>query len=391
VVAIAAVISDIEGRGGRQFDLVGGGGLTLHDHKESRIVVTNCVADPSLNGTLGWVYDNDANGIYVELDSDTYGAFAPGDTFTIMTFPTTMTFPAGVCLLKNTTISFEDMIIEGNTFFVMTGGYNAFKRCVYRVSGFGGPGSYPDGEFWLEDVYLKHNIAGQFQLGLATTDSIADLEGVVIIDGWFGGTSYALITNNLRNQWWLGGKLTLANCEHWHLGADSYIRLKTRVGAAPPGKKRPFVRAHQFTGSFLRLLAIQATGRGRTVLPAVYGDCPAGYLVSIATSDIDLLDEYQVHFMETPDVVTTGITNECRIGTVGRYDYGEIVKVFGTGNWAPISYLAAQVNEVAALAEIRRRLEDTNYDGTGNPQTGHTFYDTTATAMKVYDGAWNLV
>lgn len=51
------------------------------------------------------------------------------------------------------------------------------------------------------------------------------------------------------------------------------------------------------------------------------------------------------------------------------------------------NYMGEYANAAAALTWIQANKWDSNGDGTGNPQAGMFYWDTTATAMKQYDGA----
>jgi len=53
------------------------------------------------------------------------------------------------------------------------------------------------------------------------------------------------------------------------------------------------------------------------------------------------------------------------------------------------NYMGSHAGESAALTWIRNQKFDSNKDGSGNPENGMTFYDSSANKLKVYEnGAW---
>ena len=63
-----------------------------------------------------------------------------------------------------------------------------------------------------------------------------------------------------------------------------------------------------------------------------------------------------------------------------------------TSPYGPHNYMGEHADDAAVLTYIRNREWDDAADGTGNPQNGMTYYNTTSHVLKLYaNGAWVIL
>jgi len=324
---INAVASDTRA-GGRQLTFaagdIPGGAWAAHEHKGKRIALTSGAE----SGAVGWVYDNDATSLFVELDTNNFGTLAADDVL-ITDFPANLVIAGGVAEVLGS-VSFINCDIEVQGALNMQQMF--VQLAVTRIRLGNAAGSFlnmVDGGSCLGDsVYLWNQASGQRNMMLGTRGAkFIFNSGPSVVDGWGGGAARSINMNTWDMDLHFDQEVVFADVDQVHIGCPTIT-----CGVANDGR---FIRMHGCGHLFEQQITVEV-GESRVELPAVFGTVTDNYLIALQAPANQGRQHWE--FMEAPNFTTALGANVCGIGGAEAY-FEHDVEIWGTGNGEKLLYV----------------------------------------------------